>query len=46
MNYGIALPQLVPSLVLWIALAAIMVDRGIAAARTVRGAALRVLRWR
>ena len=38
MQYGIAFTPLVPSLVLWLALAAIVVIAGIAAARRARAA--------
>src|SRR5258707_8676369 len=42
MNYGIAFPPLVPSLVLWIALAAIVVIAGLLLLGRSRGAAVRV----
>src|SRR5437868_3348606 len=42
MNYGIAFTPLVPSLVLWIALAAVMVIAGLLLLGRARGAAVRV----
>ena len=42
MNYGIAFTPLVPSLVLWIALAAIVVIAGLLLLGRSRGAAVRV----
>src|SRR6201986_4549785 len=42
MNYGIALPPLVPSLVLWVALAAIVVIASVLLFGRSRGAAVRV----
>ena len=42
MNYGIAFTPLVPSIVLWIALAAIVVIAGILLSARARGAAIRV----
>src|SRR5271169_6373465 len=43
MNYGIAFTPLVPSLVLWIALAAIVVIAGLLLLGRPRGASLRIL---
>src|SRR5258707_14432778 len=42
MNYGIAFTPLVPSLVLWLALAAIVVVAGLLLLGRARGAAIRV----
>src|SRR5215813_9241047 len=42
MNYGIAFTPLVPSVVLWVALAAIVVIAGILLLARARGAAVRV----